>query len=135
MHSKFDKDLYLEEFDNLKSYIWNITYLFLRFSEYSLLEKEEKEKMFQKFYSENIKFFEYSDIENPDYLNYCLFINKKPYEIFASIWIKDFFLLDDALLEKIFSWEIKICIFDNFQKIAILNYTYTIPDKVEKIIN
>lgn len=130
---KWDLQEYLEEVENFEEYVWALTYIFTKMFDFFWYEWNNSAK-FQEFYNANIKFFKYADIDNIEYFEYCLFLEREPNEIFCYIDIRDFFLLNNSLLEKIFSWEISIWFYDNFEKIAIILNTYSIPWKVEEIL-
>lgn len=71
---------------------------------------------------------------NIEHIDYLLFKEKFSYEVFQEIDYQDFFELPNSFLENIFSWKIKICFFDDFNKIAILNETFSFPEKIENIL-
>lgn len=125
---------YLDDVRVFDSYILKLYELFYDFYKNDLSDKYEKIKIFNNFYLENIKFFEYNDIDNIEYLDYCLFIDKIPYEVFTSIDMEKFWKQDKILIDKIFYWDVKICFFDNFSKVAILTYNNTFSERINDIL-
>ena len=63
----------------------------------------------QKIFEENLKFYDFSDTINHEHLDYLLFEEKLLYEVFTVVNIERVLDLDKILLEKILSWELKIC--------------------------
>ena len=74
----------------------------------------------QKIFEENLKFYDFSDTINHEHLDYLLFEEKLLYEVFT--------------LEKILSWELKICFVNWPDKVAILNRWLSVSNKVENIL-
>lgn len=88
----------------------------------------------QKIFEENLKFYDFSDTINHEHLDYLLFEEKLLYEVFTVVNIKRVLDLDKILLEKILSWELKICFVNWPDKVAILNRWLSVSNKVENIL-
>ncbi|PZM83265.1 hypothetical protein DLH72_03785 [Candidatus Gracilibacteria bacterium] len=89
----------------------------------------------KKDFFDNVKFCNISyESFNIEHIDYLLFKEKFSYEVFQEIDYQDFFDLENITLEKILSGEIKICFFDDFNKIAILNKIFSFPEKIENIL-
>lgn len=138
MYPEFWEDLneYLIETVDFDIYYKNLISFFEIFYNvyFRDVSEEEKKEDFQKFYSENMKFYGYLDIDNAEYLDYCFYLNDEPYEVFSYLPIEDLNYLWDDVLKKILKGDITFCFFDKFQKLAILNDVYTTSDKVETIL-
>lgn len=88
----------------------------------------------QKIFEENLKFYDFSDTINHEHLDYLLFEEKLLYEVFTVVNIERVLDLDKILLEKILSWELKICFVNWPDKGAILNRWLSVSNKVENIL-
>lgn len=94
------------------------------------LKKDFDQKIFEK----NLKFYDFSDTINQEHLDYLLFEEKLLYEVFTIVDTETFLDLDKILLEKILSWELKICFVNWPDKVAILNRWLSVSNKVENIL-
>ena len=88
----------------------------------------------QKIFEKNLKFYDFSDTINQEHLDYLLFEEKLLYEVFTIVDTETFLDLDKILLEKILSWELKICFVSWPDKVAILNRWLSVSNKVENIL-
>jgi len=88
----------------------------------------------QKIFEKNLKFYDFSDTINQEHLDYLLFEEKLLYEVFTIVDTETFLDLDKILLEKILSWELKICFVNWPDKVAILNRWLSVSNKVENIL-
>ena len=88
----------------------------------------------QKISEKNLKFYDFSDTINQEHLDYLLFEEKLLYEVFTIVDTETFLDLDKILLEKILSWELKICFVNWPDKVAILNRWLSVSNKVENIL-
>ena len=88
----------------------------------------------QKIFEENLKFYDFSNTINHEHLDYLLFEEKLLYEVFTVVNIERVLDLDKILLEKILSWELKICFVNWPDKVAILNRWLSVSNKVENIL-
>lgn len=88
----------------------------------------------QKIFEKNLKFYDFSDTINQEHLYYLLFEEKLLYEVFTIVDTETFLDLDKILLEKILSWELKICFVNWPDKVAILNRWLSVSNKVENIL-
>ena len=88
----------------------------------------------QKIFEKNLKFYDFSDTINQEHLDYLLFEEKLLYEVFTIVDTETFLDLDKILLEKILSWELKICFVNWPDKVAILNRWLSVTNKVENIL-
>ena len=97
---------------------------------YQVWKKDFDQKIFEK----NLKFYDFSDTINQEHLDYLLFEEKLLYEVFTVVNIERVLDLDKILLEKILSWELKICFVNWPDKVAILNRWLSVSNKVENIL-
>ena len=97
---------------------------------YQVWKKDFDQKIFEK----NLKFYDFSDTINQEHLDYLLFEEKLLYEVFTIVDTETFLDLDKILLEKILSWELKICFVNWPDKVAILNRWLSVSNKVENIL-
>ena len=97
---------------------------------YQVWKKDFDQKIFEK----NLKFYDFSDTINQEHLDYLLFEEKLLYEVFTVVNIERVLDLDKILLEKILSWELKICFVNWPDKIAILNRWLSVSNKIENIL-
>lgn len=88
----------------------------------------------QKIFEENLKFYDFSDTINHEHLGYLLFEEKLLNEVFTVVNIERVLDLNKILLEKILSWELKICFVNWPDKVAILNRWLSVSNKVENIL-
>lgn len=89
-----------------------------------------------KVFEENLKFSEFKDFVFPVHIEQALKEENLPYEVSHSIFSNKILDQDAETLEKIFSWEIKIVMFDWGSRIAILENKMPLTSiKVRNILN
>ena len=89
-----------------------------------------------KVFEENLKFSEFKDFVFPVHIEQALKEENLPYEGSHSIFSNKILDQDAETLEKIFSWETKIVMFDWGSRIAILENKIPLTSiKVRNILN